>query len=241
MAVITISRQVGSGGDEIANRLCEMLGYQQFDKRLIIQAAAESGLSENEIAAWPADYSEESFKVRGFLDRLFGRGMSVGQTRVWHEDATGARVAETVTLSEESVLVLVQNAIRSAHRTGRLVIVGRGGQILLKDQPDVLHVRVEAPLEYRIQRVKEQMRSDRQAFLADIELRREAQDWVQSRDASSTEYIRHFYHEDWANPLLYHLVLNTGLLSIPQAIDIIARLAMELPAQAAQPISPEVG
>lgn len=239
MAVITISRQVGSGGDEIANRLCELLGYQQFDKRLIIQAAAESGLSEAEIAAWPAEYTEEGYKVRGFLDRLFGRGMMVGQTRIWREDVTGARVAETVTLSEESVLVLVQNAIRSAHRSGKLVIVGRGGQILLKDQPDVLHIRVEAALEYRIQRVKEQMRATRQAFHADIELRREAQDWIQSRDSSSTEYIRHFYHEDWSNPLLYHLVINTGLLSIPQAVDTIARLAMELPLETAEPISPE--
>ncbi len=239
MAVITISRQVGSGGGEIASRLCEVLGYRQFDKRLIIQAASESGLSEHEIAAWPADYSEESFKVRGFLDRLFGRGMTVGQTRIWHEDATGARVAEEVTLSEEAVVMLVQNAIRSAHRAGNLVIVGRGGQILLRDQPDVLHVRVVAPLEFRIQRVKEQMRANRQAFHADIELRREAQDWIESRDASSAEYIRHFYHEDWSNPMLYHLVINTGLLTIPQAVDIIARLAQDLPVQAAQAVSPE--
>lgn len=229
MAMITISRQVGSGGDEIANRLCEILGYQQFDKRMIVQAAAESGLSEQEIAAWPAEYSEESFKVRGFLDRLFNRGGMVAQARVWREDATGARMVEEVMLSEESIVALVQNAIRSAHRAGKIVIMGRGGQVLLKDQADVLHVRIEAPLEQRIQRVKEQMRASRQTFHADIELRRDAQDWIHERDSSSAEYLRHFYHVDWSDPLLYHLVINTGKMRIDQAVDTISRLAMELP------------
>jgi cytidylate kinase len=230
MAVITISRQVGSGGDEIASRLCELLGYQQFDKRLIVQAAAETGLSEQEIAAWPADYSEENYKVRGFLDRLFNRAPAVGQVRVWRESPTGERVVEESTLSEEAVLSLVQNAVRSAHRAGRLVIVGRGGQILLKDYPDVLHVRIEAPLEERIQRVKDEMRASRQAFHADIELRRDAQDWVSERDAGSAGYIRHFYHADWADPLLYHLVINTGKLPIARAVELIAKAAAELPA-----------
>lgn len=124
MAVITISRQYGSGGDEIAARLCEMLGYQHFDKRLIAQATMEVGLSEQEIV----DYSEDNHKVRTFLDRLMGRGQVVAQTRIWREDATGARSSEKISLSEEAALTLVQKAVRSAHRKGGMVIVGRAGQ-----------------------------------------------------------------------------------------------------------------
>jgi cytidylate kinase len=47
MAIITISRQVGSGSDEIASQVAKLLGYRYFDKRLMIQVAAEMGLSES--------------------------------------------------------------------------------------------------------------------------------------------------------------------------------------------------
>jgi cytidylate kinase len=50
MAVITISRQIGSGGEEIAQQVCEALRYRYFDKQLLIEAAAESGLArEHEV------------------------------------------------------------------------------------------------------------------------------------------------------------------------------------------------
>ena len=49
MAVITISRQYGSGGDEIASRVCELLGYRYFDKRMMAQVASEAGLSSKEV------------------------------------------------------------------------------------------------------------------------------------------------------------------------------------------------
>ncbi len=223
MAVITISRQYGSGGDEIAARLCEMLGYQHFDKRLIAQATMEVGLSEQEIV----DYSEDNHKVRTFLDRVMGRGQVVAQTHIWKEDATGARSSEEINLSEEAALTLVQKAVRSAHRKGGMVIVGRAGQMILKDDEDVLHIRVEAPLEHRIQRVKEELRATRKLFNADIELRRDAQDIIIERDAASVDYIKRFYHADWDDPMLYHLVINTGKVSIEHAAEIIAHMVME--------------
>jgi CMP/dCMP kinase len=230
MAIITISRHYGSGGDEIAAQVCELLGYQHFDKRMIAQASAEAGLSEQEIV----DYSEENHKVRGFLDRLFGRQAVVAQTRVWHEDSTGVRSAEDIKLSEETALTLVQKAVRSAYKQGNVVIIGRGGQAILKDGPDVLHVRIEAPLEYRIQRVKEQRRAAHKLFHADIELRREAQDLIIERDAASADYLKRFYHVDWADPLLYHLLINTGRINIDQSAQLIAQLAREIqPVEAA--------
>ncbi len=224
MAIITISRQYGSGGDEIASRACEILGYQHFDKRLIARATMEVGLSEQEIV----DYSEDNHKVRGFLDRLFGRSAVVAETRIWREDSTGARSSESIQLSEEAALALVQKAVRSAYRVGNIVIIGRAGQVILKDNPGVLHVRIEAPLEERIQRIKEQIRQARKLYHADIELRRDAQDTIIERDAASADYLRRFYHVDWDDPLLYHLVINTGRLSIERSAEIIAELAKEL-------------
>ncbi len=106
-----------------------------------------------------------------------------------------------------------------------MVIVGRGGQVILKDEPGVLHIRIEAPMEDRIQRVKEEIRAQRNLANTDLELRRAAQDRIIERDAISADYLRRFYHVDWEEPTLYHLVINTGKVSIDQALDMIAVLA----------------
>lgn len=231
MAVITVSRQYGSGGDEVANRVCTALGYQFFDKRMIAQAAAEVGLSDQEIL----DYSDENHKVLSFLDQLFGRTNVVGQTRVWKEDVTGARTMETLAVNEDSAVTLVQKAIQSASKIDRVLIVGRAGQVILKDHPNVLHFRIESPLEERIQRVKEQLKQEKQEYSADIQLRREAQDLILQRDASSEDYVKRFYHENWNDPLLYHMIFNTGKMSIEQVVDIIVRFVRETePAPAVQ-------
>jgi len=231
MAVITISRQFGSGGDEIANRVCEALGYRQFDKRLIAQVAREAGLSEQEII----DYNEESHKVLGFFDRLFGRSATAVEVRVWKEDVSGVRRPEEFRLSEESALMLVQKAIQQAHKMGNVVILGRGGQVLLKDQPDVLHVRIEASMEERVQRVKERLKESRQEFLADIDIRREAQDLIYLRDGASQDYIRRFYNADWDDSTLYHVVINTSKLTVDQSVQLILGLVAEIEKKVDQP------
>ena len=73
MAVITISREVGSGGDQIARRLCELLGYRYFDKTLMAQVAKEQGVSDTEVV----DFSEDKYRLRGFIDALLGRSARV--------------------------------------------------------------------------------------------------------------------------------------------------------------------
>lgn len=220
MTVITISRQYGSDGDSIASRVCELLGYQAFNKNLIARAAQNAGLFEKEII----DYSEEHHKIRGFLDRLFGRSQVIASRSYWKEDAAGPRIVEEYTLTEDTAVALVEKAIRSAHKAGNLVIIGRGGQVILKDQPDVLHVRIIAPLEDRIQRVKQQMKPNMEEQYGSIQLRREVQDLIVEKDAASQDYLQHYYHVDWSDPLLYDIVLNTGKVSINQAAEMIVQL-----------------
>jgi CMP/dCMP kinase len=224
MTTITISRQFGSYGDEIAWRVCDILDYRYFDKKLIADAAKASGLSEQEIV----DYSEENYKVRTFLDNLMGRPKNVAQVHVWREDAKGARVAEDITLDEETALMLVQNAILHAHHMGNVVIIGRGGQAVLKDKSSVLHVRIKAPYEDRVHRIREQLRQEKHLYDASIDLRRAAQDLILQKDTASEEYVKNFYGVDWDDPYLYHLCLNTGKLTVEQAAQIIAKSITEL-------------
>jgi CMP/dCMP kinase len=217
MTVITISRQFGSGGDEIADQLCKVLNYHHFDKLTIMKAASESGLSDEELV----DFSEDNYKVKNFFDRIMNRPSSIGKARVWREDPDGVRTMEEQTLTEEHALTLVQRAIVSAYRSGNFVIIGRGGQAGLRDYRDVLHVRIEAPWEDRIQKVREQLRAESNSTASRIDWRREAQSLMSTRDAASADYLHRFYSIDWADPLLYHMILNTGKMSIDLAVALI--------------------
>lgn len=210
MTVITISRQFGSGGDEIANRLCLSLGYRMFDKNHLFQAAAEAGISEKEIV----DYSEENYKVKSFFERLFVRARPLAQMSYTAAVTDGITLMEPFVLDEVRAVELVRHAIEAAYQKGNMVILGRGGQVILASQPDVLKIRIEAPLEDRIQRVK----------VSHHLARREAQDLIEERDAASREYLKHFYNIDWSDPLLYHLVLNTGKLNLELATNLICTL-----------------
>jgi len=220
MAVITISRQFGSGGDEIADRVCQSLGYRHFDKRLIARAAEEAGFSDQQ----DLDFSEENYQVKNFMDRLFARSRPVAHVRVWKESTGGERVVEALELSEEHALALVQKAVEVAYQNGNVVIIGRGGQILLKNHPGVLHVRIEAPMEDRIQRVKSQLKLEKQMPLDTIDTRRVAQDLIEQRDRASADYLKQFYGIDWSDPLHYHLVINSSKLGFDLAAQVIVDL-----------------
>jgi hypothetical protein len=71
-------------------------------------------------------------------------------------DTSGAKVKQTEQLSEARVVAIVGQTILAAQKLGDIVIVGRGGQAVLRGSPGVLHVRIEAPLDARIQRVMSQ-------------------------------------------------------------------------------------
>jgi CMP/dCMP kinase len=221
MTVITISRQFGSRGDEIAARVASNLQYQEFDKSVIAHAAAETGLLGETIV----DYSEENYRVRGFLERLFGWSVPLGQARVWRESTSGERNLEEIALTEEAVVGLVERAIRRAYQRGNFVIVGRGSQMILQNQPRVIHVRIIAPFEDRVQYVKKYLKETAASHQSSNDLRREAQTLIMERDEASAGYIRRFYHIDWNDPLLYTVVLNMARIDFHQAVKTITDLA----------------
>ncbi|HSV86944.1 MAG TPA: cytidylate kinase-like family protein, partial [Levilinea sp.] len=206
---------------EIAARVANILGYQNFDKSVIAHAAAESGLLGEAIV----DYSEENYRVRGFLDRLFGRSVAVGQARVWRESVSGESSVEEIALTEEAVVGLVEKAIRKAYQRGNFVITGRGSQVILKNQARVLHIRIVAPFDDRVQHVRQFLKDSQQAAGDAAALRRAAREIIMERDEASASYIRRFYHVDWNDPMLYNVVLNTGRMDIHQVVKVITDLA----------------
>jgi cytidylate kinase len=215
MTVITISRQYGSGGDEIAARVCEMLGYRYFDKRLMAEVALDVGLSPTEIV----DFSEDHYQGRSFLDRLLGRERNPRVVGRWTEDTRGARIKESAELDEAQTITFVQSIIEAAYRHGNVVIVGRGGQAILKESPGVFHVQVQAPLALQSQRLHE---------LAKVSLT-EAQEMAINHDRTTAAYLKRFYHIDWLNPYLYDLVINTKKFRVEAASQLIVSAVRHLP------------
>lgn len=214
MAVITISRQYGSGSNEIAARVCEILGYRYFDKKLMAKVASEVGLSEEELV----DFSEERYKVRGFLDRLLNRPQIVLPEETEPEETADRKPWSVENLNEETCIAMVQKTIRAAYDQGNMVILGRGGQVILKDMAGVLHVRIEATLGARVMRVQEH----RRISVA------EAERLTRSYDEAADAYLKRYYDVDLANPLNYHLVINSGKWGIEASAQIIVNALSHL-------------
>lgn len=213
MAVITISRQYGSGGIEIAEKLCKMLGYSLFDKNLMVEVAAHiGGFNQDQIL----DFSEDTYRMRSFVERLLGsRRVKVEM----EENQDGEQAMRIASLDEEQGVSLVRRSILAAYERGNVVIIGRGGQAILREHPGVLHVRIDAPLGARALRIKER---------TGLSLG-EASDLASRKDLARANYLRRFFTIEWDNPLLYHLIINTGKLDIDAATQTIITAMSHLP------------
>ena len=214
MTVITISRQVASGGDEIAARVAALLGYSIFDKALMAEMASEVGMTRDQIV----DFSETDHRTRSLLDRLLGRQTTVGETRTWQEDKQGVRVTEVRPVTDSQAISMVTGVIGAAHRRGNVVIVGRGGQAVLKGEPGVLHVRIEAPFAHRVERLADQ--TDMTPVNAELE--------IEDRDRAAQDYVKGYHGVDPTDPMHYHLLINTGLLDLETAAEVIALAAQQM-------------
>ena len=216
MAVVTISRQFGSGGTEVARRVCELLGYRYLDKLLMGQVAAEVGLSGQELV----EFSEEHFKVRNFLERLLLPGPhTVARYSVRARGAAEAETVNVVQLDDARSASLVRGAIHTAYQQGNVVIVGRGGQATLQDMPGALHIRIEAPMAARVLRIQ-----SREGIVAE-----EAREMALRHDKAAEQYLKKLFTIRWDDANLYHLIVNTGKWELEAAAQIIVNAVERLP------------
>ena len=208
MAVVTISRLAGSGAEQIAQRTCELLGYDLLDKNLMAQVAADVGLSGDEII----DFSETDYKVKSFVERLLHPSPHyVGHVVTRDREASDAGTLSLKQLNESECIELVRSTLRAAYHRGNMVILGRGGQAVLQKMPGALHVRVEAPWRARVVRIGVQRQVGEE----------EARQLVAERDRAVAEYLERFFGIRGDDPLHYHLVVNTGKWDLETAAQLV--------------------
>jgi len=206
--VVTVSRQQGSGGNEIAQHISRMLGWTYFDKALMVEVGRSMGYSEEELV----DVYEDSYKVQSFVDKLMMRRRPAALSFEAEENKH-----VKLTLNEEESISTIQTVITNLASRGKTVIVGRGGQAILKNKVGVLHVRVIAPKNVRLERVKADHKVNAE----------EAQRMIDESDKAAAEYLQRFYGINWDDPANYDLVLNMAKLDLSTAALMIAQAASQ--------------
>ncbi|MGB8646688.1 MAG: cytidylate kinase-like family protein [Anaerolineae bacterium] len=192
MTTITVSRQLGSLGVEIATEVAARLGYRLVRREVLNQAARRAGAPEAALA----DIDELG---------LLGMSPSPRASKAYHQAIS------------QVMLELVSE--------GNVVIIGRAGQVILRDLPNILHVRVIAPLALRVERLTARYGISPAAAAAQIE----------ASDHYRRNYLKRFYHVRWEDPELYDLVVNTAQLDCASAAEIVVAA---VPHQSGRPASP---
>ena len=120
---------------------------------------------------------------------------------------------------------MVGLVIRGLAHEGNVLILGRGGQMLLQSHPTALHVQTVAPFVQRVEAVASRYGLSERA----------AGQRVRASDRARADYLRRYHDVDWLDPTLYHMVLNTGCLPAPTAVQLIiaAQQAVDLAGQGA--------
>jgi cytidylate kinase len=193
---ISVAREYGSGGGEFAAHLAQELDWQLFDHHIVAQIA--DALDESE-----SDAARRDEHICGFFTKVLDNfSWSVPQTCT----AERPKRLEDIEKAHHDVLCRLVNA---AVQIGNVVIVGRGSQALLADRPDVLRVRVVAPLEQRIANI---------ARRENVSLER-AERMVKGVDRQRLRYLKRVEHCDPNDLHLYDLIINTGMISVEDAVD----------------------
>src|SRR6204780_3677533 len=187
--IITIEREYGSGGGEIAERIAKQLGWKLWDQLLTEEIArlADCPKSVVECREEKNDPSyDRSFKFFFFF---------VGGIK---EGPPNAHMLKLV--DSECILKFTEQVVQHAAKTGNAVIVGRGSQQFLKNRQDTLRVFLYAPREDKVRRLLARGKSEG-----------EAEQLVDTVDRERVDFIQKYFGVDWPDRAIYHTMINTAI------------------------------
>jgi CMP/dCMP kinase len=194
--VITISRQLGSGGAYLGRRLATRLNILYLDREILYQAAQELQISEIDLN--PLD-ERVTPRWQSWLQSM-AQSYSLGFTPPAINIPTNQRLYE-----------VESDVIRRTAQQHSAVIVGRAGSYVLRQHPQHLSIFLYADVTFRQKRVQELYNVSAQ----------EALKLINRIDRERTNYLHVFTGQDWMNACQYHLCFDTGVVGLDRAEDII--------------------
>ena len=193
--IITIGRQLGSGGREIGQMLAKDLGIKYYDKELLTAAAKESGMAQELFE------NHDEKPTSSFLYSL-----------VMDTYSTGYSSAAFADMPINHKIFLAQfNSIKELAKEGSCVIVGRCADYALADDPNLLAVFMNAPLKARIRRIAEKY------DLTDAK----AKDLIQKTDKKRASYYNYYSNKKWGDAASYHYCLDSSYLGVQGTVDLL--------------------
>ena len=198
---ITIGRQKGAGGLEIAKRLSEEFGIPFYDKQLLDIAAKESGLSKD--VFMNIDERRGSKFISGFFSGI------MGSLYTEYGASSGINREELFRIQSESIQHI-------ANRESA-IFVGRCADYILRNRNCCLNVFITATGEDRVDRLLECNKiQDAERYTRDemIEL-------LEKSDSKRENYYNYFTYKQWGAAASYDLCLNSSLLGIEGCVSII--------------------
>lgn len=204
--VVTIARQVGTTGEEVARGVAERLGYRHIDYQIIQAAANEAGVSPETVS----DAEHTPSLMTRLLESL-ARTPSL-PVAAW---ADPVPLATSPMLTSADYRRFVENVIRDLAGSGECVIVGHSAQVTLRDRPDTLRVLITGSRKQRARRIMVGMGVDEKAALQTAD----------RTDAERVDFFNRFYDAGWLSPWTYDICLNSDQLSPETCIELITAAA----------------
>jgi len=184
--IITMEREYGCGGGEIAQRLAEQLSWKLWDQLLTEEIARLADCPKAVIER----REERTDPLYYRLFKSFLRGS--------YEGSLNAHNLKLVDC--EGILKFTERVVQHAASSGNCVIVGRGSQLFLRNRQDSLRVFLYAPREDKVRRLVSRGKSER-----------EAQDLVDTVDLERANFIEKYFKVEWPSRSVYHTMINTSL------------------------------
>lgn len=195
--VITVGRQLGSGGSIIAGMLAKEFGCRLYDKELLNLAAKESGFCEK--------FFEQNDEKKGFFKSLFHLHTPYISDNSFYNNK----------FSQESLFQFQSDAIRKAAEGGPCVFVGRCADYVLRNRKNVLNIFITAGMDRRIQAVCKRLDCDRAT----------ARKVIIEGDSSRASYYNYYTSKRWGHSESYDLCINSDILGTEGTAEFIKELA----------------
>lgn len=206
MAVITIARQYGAGAREVGRLVADRLGYRLVDREALELVAAKADVTFNQVQQ---------------VDQKAGDGFAALVSELISSSPITRHIPGiSKEFDEQKYRTLLRRVITEVARQNNVVIVGRGGHLILLDHPDVVRVYLVADVDKRMDRLMARYGYDRPT----------AENIARREERKRLAFLKGFDNEDPEDSLLYHVVINTGLVGRDVTVDLICSLVQHLAA-----------